>query len=342
MPHVFISYSREDKATMRRIKRTLIESGLEVWTDEGIEEGTPNWQLAIEKAIEEAECLICILTPTSKRSSWVREELMYATLYEKQIYMLHAEGDYKRVAILGFTVVQLIDLRDNDFYDMQMAKLANHIHDKSRVYDDSNVTRQFQIPPKPKATSEPVVSQPQSQIEEIINKFMPMSIPEGERHVFIVNKGGEYTSRTVYTITDTFVTIGREKHNAIHVDDNSVSREHSQLIYTNDGFLVRDLGSTNGTFVNTERVSIRNLKTGDTIQVGLNFALLYKIIRVTDAYDNSETQVAMVAFSKADLEQGKEVLDNLKQLNQQTDQVKTVKMDDVQKRLENEENDLAD
>ena len=183
MPHVFISYSREDKTTMQRIKQTLIESGLEVWTDEGIEEGTPNWQLEIEKAIEEADCLVCVLTPTAKRSSWVREELMYATLYEKQIYMLHLEGDYKRVAILGFTVVQLIDLRDDDLYEMRMTKLAHRIHDKSRVDDDTNVTRQFRVSDQLKSVSKPNVPQPQSQIEEIINKFMPMTIPESERHI---------------------------------------------------------------------------------------------------------------------------------------------------------------
>ena len=47
-----------------------------------------------------------------------------------------------------------------------------------------------------------------------------------------------------------------------------VSRLHCQLIATADTLQVRDLGSTNGTFVNGKRVKAAELREGDTLSVG--------------------------------------------------------------------------
>ncbi len=63
-------------------------------------------------------------------------------------------------------------------------------------------------------------------------------------------------------------TIGRTKENLIRVDEPAVSRGHAQISLTNDGYLLRDLGSENGTFVNGERIDTRLLEEGDRIQIG--------------------------------------------------------------------------
>jgi len=52
------------------------------------------------------------------------------------------------------------------------------------------------------------------------------------------------------------------------VQDTSVSRRHAELRPTEDGWVLVDLGSTNGTRVNGAGVTERQLHDGDTISVG--------------------------------------------------------------------------
>lgn len=63
-------------------------------------------------------------------------------------------------------------------------------------------------------------------------------------------------------------TIGRKKHCQVRVPLAEVSREHCQIQLREDGAYVVDLGSTNGTFVNHERVQEAKLKPGDHIGLG--------------------------------------------------------------------------
>ncbi len=65
------------------------------------------------------------------------------------------------------------------------------------------------------------------------------------------------------------VTIGRATDVEIHLDETSVSRRHAQVRPTADGgWLVADLGSTNGTRVNGAVVTERKLSPDDAISVG--------------------------------------------------------------------------
>ncbi|EMI16908.1 diguanylate cyclase with GAF sensor [Rhodopirellula maiorica SM1] len=64
-------------------------------------------------------------------------------------------------------------------------------------------------------------------------------------------------------------SIGRSPETDLPLFDNSVSRQHAMLIRGQEGYLVRDLGSTNGTFVNEKPVqSDCSLRSGDTIRIG--------------------------------------------------------------------------
>jgi adenylate cyclase len=66
-----------------------------------------------------------------------------------------------------------------------------------------------------------------------------------------------------------FNTLGRHPDNSIQVLDRIVSKEHSRITLGPDGrYVVRDVGSLNGTFVNGEKVSERVLKSGDQISLG--------------------------------------------------------------------------
>ncbi|MGQ9528953.1 MAG: FhaA domain-containing protein [Chloroflexus sp.] len=69
-------------------------------------------------------------------------------------------------------------------------------------------------------------------------------------------------------IATTTVTIGRGLDNDIILEDTRVSRKHAQLRYRQRRFWLTDLGSTNGTFVNGERISERALRDGDVVSMG--------------------------------------------------------------------------
>ncbi len=62
--------------------------------------------------------------------------------------------------------------------------------------------------------------------------------------------------------------IGRQTDCQIRIPSASVSRHHCELVVTDSAVTVRDLGSSNGTFVNKQKVAQSELKAGDLISVG--------------------------------------------------------------------------
>jgi adenylate cyclase len=75
-----------------------------------------------------------------------------------------------------------------------------------------------------------------------------------------------------------FNTIGRHPDNSIQILDRIISKEHAQVIRSSDGrFILRDLGSLNGTHINGIRVAEHPLVNGDEIMLG----------STTLAYDDS-------------------------------------------------------
>jgi len=64
-------------------------------------------------------------------------------------------------------------------------------------------------------------------------------------------------------------TIGRASGCAVSIDDSRVSKIHARVFTDGSRWLIEDLGSTNGTSVNGERIDMpRVLGSGDAIQVG--------------------------------------------------------------------------
>jgi len=62
--------------------------------------------------------------------------------------------------------------------------------------------------------------------------------------------------------------IGRALDNDIVIGDASVSRHHASIEYRNGGFLLRDLGSHNGTWIGGQRVTEAPLGRGDALRLG--------------------------------------------------------------------------
>jgi pSer/pThr/pTyr-binding forkhead associated (FHA) protein len=63
-------------------------------------------------------------------------------------------------------------------------------------------------------------------------------------------------------------TIGRLPDNSVQIDNLAVSGHHARIAWETDHYVVEDLGSLNGTYVNNERVGKATLKHGDRVKIG--------------------------------------------------------------------------
>src|SRR5688572_19144816 len=69
-------------------------------------------------------------------------------------------------------------------------------------------------------------------------------------------------------LTKDTISIGRTPENDIELKDSLISRKHTSIVKKGDRYVVYDLGSSNGTFVNRERIEMKPLDNGDVIRVG--------------------------------------------------------------------------
>jgi hypothetical protein len=86
------------------------------------------------------------------------------------------------------------------------------------------------------------------------------------------------------------LSVGREAHNQVVIDDPAVSKEHAVIIPIGNDHILEDLQSANGTFVNGTRVSRHILQHGDVIEFGA-FYLRYLNPRASAERDLERTML---------------------------------------------------
>ncbi len=86
----------------------------------------------------------------------------------------------------------------------------------------------------------------------------------------IDRSGAVENNETSFSIAE--VSIGRDPANSISLEENVVSNRHASLAYRNGHWWLEDLGSTNGTYLNDEKVSTPTiLISGDDLHIGNHF-----------------------------------------------------------------------
>ena len=121
---IFISYSRVDKARVKPLAEELTRQGWSVWWDHTILPGK-SWDRVIEKALDEARCVVVLWSRNSVESDWVRTE---ADEGKRRGILVPALLD--SVAIpLGFRRIQAANLVDwaADFTHVEFAKLVGAV-----------------------------------------------------------------------------------------------------------------------------------------------------------------------------------------------------------------------
>jgi pSer/pThr/pTyr-binding forkhead associated (FHA) protein len=92
---------------------------------------------------------------------------------------------------------------------------------------------------------------------------------EGPREgtVLLIRSGGVREGETIAFNSDV-LTIGRSPQSDLFLDDVTVSRHHARVIRDDNSYLVEDLNSLNGTYVNRKRIERDRLSDGDELQIG--------------------------------------------------------------------------
>jgi hypothetical protein len=75
--------------------------------------------------------------------------------------------------------------------------------------------------------------------------------------------------KTNFTLEKPVIDIGRHSQNDLVLDDLHVSRHHAQLRAINEQYVIFDVGSTGGIFLNERKITRATLQSGDVIRIGL-------------------------------------------------------------------------
>lgn len=94
---------------------------------------------------------------------------------------------------------------------------------------------------------------------------------------------GDYRLKTGFSLT-----IGRRKKNDVVIGDPSVSGHHAKIDSVGDGFVLIDLQSRNGSFVNEQLITSHWLKHGDVINIGEHSLIFYNSAREQVSFDDTE------------------------------------------------------
>lgn len=104
---------------------------------------------------------------------------------------------------------------------------------------------------------------------------LPGSEPRAPQLMLLIRRGNN-TKADPYPMNSPEITIGRALDNEIVIPEPQVSKHHMRLVRENTGYLLEDLGSLNGTFVNEVRITGSvPLSIGDTVRVGTALEMTY-------------------------------------------------------------------
>jgi hypothetical protein len=91
------------------------------------------------------------------------------------------------------------------------------------------------------------------------------------------------------------IVVGRSSDLDMVLVEEMVSRKHARIAYENDAVVIEDLGSTNGTFVNGEKIKRAQLKEGDRVLIGTS---ILKVIVMDSSHEQGRPNLEVVAAAR--------------------------------------------
>lgn len=114
----------------------------------------------------------------------------------------------------------------------------------------------------------------------------------------IVERG--HNKGHVFDLLSDNTTLGRSKHNTIQIEDKTVSAAHCLIEKRRHSYYLKDLNSTNGTFVNQEVVTEKKLSSDEKIGLGETILVFQK-----DAWEEGKGATTIIGETSKEMGQGK-------------------------------------
>ena len=288
-PDVFISYSREDRAKARTFAEAMEAEGLRVWWDDAIHSGQ-TFDTLIEQELRAADAVVVLWSPRSVTSRWVRSEASIADRGNTLVPVVIEPCDRP----IMFELTHTVDLshwdgdRNDPIWKVFLKDLARLVEfeelarpepsARSQPEAPSRESRAVPLPPVATPRAEPVFAAPpppppmpdpeeEYEATQFISSTDRDALLGTDRHCLETYDGDRLETR--FIIQPLGMTIGRAAPADIIISDPMISRRHCKLEFADGGVRVVDLSSTNGTFVDGERVNgTAPLPVGAKLEVG--------------------------------------------------------------------------
>ena len=256
MSHIFISYAREDAAFVARLRAGLAAEGFEVWVDSALRPGN-DWRVEIDQAIHAAFAVLVVITPDANQSQYVTYEWAYALGLNLKVIPLVLRATPLHPRLQFVQHVDFMGVADETAAFARLADGLKQIRDEARAGTGTSPLR----PP----------------VETQLGTTR-MNAPG----IWLTLWRGPQPNQS-WNLNGEVISLGRELTNDIVIHHQEVSRRHLRFVrqgkHLMTNFILEDLGSSNGTFVNKERLEgSRLLQDGDIIDLGETITLLYRIV----------------------------------------------------------------
>jgi hypothetical protein len=269
---IFISYSREDREIARRFAVGLSDEGFRVWWDAALHSGE-TFDEVIEEQLRAAKAVVVLWSPRSVKSRWVRAEATLADRRNKLVPAIIEPCDRPII----FELAHTIDMshwngdREDLAWQRFRSDLARHIR---RETDRAAAAAEEAKAPAEEAPAPavPLLAEVVAEAEGDYDDYEPTSFftsasSQPASH-WLLHPSADFPEMQ-YVIGPLGLKIGRGQASDLVLADSQISRAHCVVQLKEDELHVVDLNSTNGTYVDDEKVDGEAiLPVGSTLRIG--------------------------------------------------------------------------
>ena len=267
---IFLSYARTDRAAARMFAEAFADEGFSVWWDASLHSGE-TFDEVIEQKLRDSKAVVVLWSPRSVASRWVRAEATQADRRNKLVPAIIEPCDRPII----FELTHAAELCDwtGDITDMRW---RTFVDDLRRLVERES---ESQPAAHPVAKAEPVPSAPAARrplrpgSDEVIFagrtqheasapkpqpvelRPQPVSDADASAEAHCLELEHDELGEELFVVESAGVKIGRAAPADIVLPHKTISREHCIIGIANDELLVTDLNSTNGTYIDGQRIS---------------------------------------------------------------------------------------
>lgn len=244
-PYIFVSYCHKDKDFTYPLIENLSSNGYRVWYDNGIHPGD-NWLETIGERLNNSKICIAVISEEAAKSHNCLNEINFAL--EQRITLVPViVSDFEKTPGLRYAIGRSQWINAYDYYlDKQAGTNA--------FYQKLLLTSEFQACREAKFCSQPIKLLP------LPKKKNPQQSGGAGNQIVIIEKPKQVilidlATGIVCPISE-HTSIGRETYNDLCIPEKTISASHAKLNLQSDGTVyLTDLESTNGTYLNGERLN---------------------------------------------------------------------------------------